>query len=103
MDSPAATLMERLGLSDDELCEVLDVDPLTIIAGELGHRPQLAILLALTAEADDRVGSAVLRSWVRRRGTNGVPLDHLKARDFAAFEDDLAVLAERGYVLRGGR
>jgi hypothetical protein len=92
--------MQRLGLSDDELCEVLDADPLAVIAGELDHRPELAILLALTAEATDRVGPRTLRSWVRRRGPAGVPLEHLRSRDFAAFEDDLAVLAERGYVLR---
>ena len=100
MTSPAAELMQRLGLSDDELCEVLDVDPLAVITGELDHRPELAILLALTAEATERVGPQTLRSWVRRRGPNGIPLEHLRARDFAAFEDDLAVLAERGYVLR---
>lgn len=100
MTSPAADLMERLGLSDAELCEVLDVDPLSVITGALDHRPELAILLALTAEAADRVGPQTLRSWLRRSGPNGIPLDHLTARDFAAFEDDLAVLAERGYVLR---
>jgi hypothetical protein len=93
--------MERLGLSDDELCAVLAVDPLAIIANELDHRPELAILLALTAEAADRVGAGILRSWLRRRGPNGVPFEHLNARDFAAFEDDLAILAARGYVLRG--
>ena len=54
--------MERLGLSDDELCEVLDVDPLAVITGELDHRPELAILLALTAEAAERVGPQTLRS-----------------------------------------
>jgi len=93
--------MERLGLSDDELCAVLAVEPLAVIANELDHRPELAILLALTAEAADRVGAGVLRSWLRRRGPNGVPFEHLSSRDFAAFEDDLAILAERGYVLRG--
>ncbi|MEA2193698.1 MAG: hypothetical protein QOG42_132 [Solirubrobacteraceae bacterium] len=96
----AITLMERLGLSDDELCEVLAVDPLAVIAGELDHRPELAILLAITAEAAERVGPRTLRSWLRRRGPNGTPAEHLKAREFAAFEDDLALLAERGYVLR---
>jgi hypothetical protein len=101
MTAPAAELMQRLGLSDDELCEVLDVDPLTVITGALDHRPELAILLALTAEASERVGPQTLRSWLRRSGPNGVPLEHLRSRDFAAFEDDLAVLAERGYVLRG--
>jgi hypothetical protein len=101
--TPAVTLMERLGLSDDELCEVLAVDPIAVITDELDHRPELAILLALTAEAADRVGPATLRSWLRRSGPNGVPFEHLKQRDFQAFEDDLAVLAERGYVLRGGK
>ncbi len=101
MTSPAAELMQRLGLSDDELCEVLAVDPLTLIAGELEHRPELAILLALTAEAAERVGAQTLRGWLRRRGPNGVPFEHLRTRNFAAFEDDLSILAQRGYVLRG--
>jgi hypothetical protein len=100
VDAPAVVLMQRLGLSDDELCEVLAVDPLAVIADELDHRPELAILLALTAEAAERVGAKTLRSWLRRRGPNGTPFEHLGARDFAAFEDDLAILAERGYVLR---
>jgi hypothetical protein len=100
MTSPASDLMDRLGLSDDELCEVLAVDPLAVITGELDHRPELAILLALTAEAAQKVGPRTLRSWLRRRGPNGTPLEHLTRREFGAFEDDLAVLAERGYVLR---
>jgi hypothetical protein len=98
--SPAADLMDRLGLSDDELCEVLDADPIAIVSGDLDHRPELRILLALTDEAVARVGGGVLRRWLRRRGPAGVPLAHLRARDFAAFEDDLAVLADRGFVLR---
>lgn len=98
--TPAAELMQRLGLSDDELCEVLAVDPLAVITGELDHRPELAILLALTAEASERAGPQTLRSWLRRRGPNGPPIEHLRAREFAAFEDDLQLLAERGYVLR---
>jgi hypothetical protein len=92
--------MERLGLSDEGLCEVLDADPIAIVSDDLDHRPELRILLALTAEAAARVGGGLLRSWLRRRGPTGVPLAHLRARDFAAFEDDLAVLAERGFVLR---
>jgi hypothetical protein len=94
--------MERLGLGDEELCAVLDVDPLTLIGGELEHRPELAILLTLTEEASERVGEGVLRRWVRATGPNGRPVDHLLARDFAAFEDDLGVLEQRGFVLRGG-
>ena len=94
--------MQRLGLDDDQLCRVLDVDPLTLIGGELDHRPELAILLALTEQATERVGEDVLRRWVRTTGPSGRPLDHLLARDFAAFEDDLDGLASRGFVIRRG-
>jgi len=62
----------------------------------------LPILLDLLAEADERAGPAVLRRWVRAPGPAGRPLDHLLARDFGAFEDAVATLAERGFVLRGG-
>jgi hypothetical protein len=103
MTSTAASLlMDRLGLTEDELCTVLDVDPLTVIAGELDHKPQLPILLALTQEAAERVAGGVLPRWVRSSGPNGRPLDHLLARDYAAFEDDLQTLADRGFVVRGG-
>lgn len=94
--------MDLLGLSEEELCAVLDADPLTLLSGQLDHRPELGILLDLLAEADGRAGSAVLRRWVRAAGPTGRPLDHLRARDFGAFEDDLAALAQRGFVLRGG-
>jgi hypothetical protein len=95
--------MDRLGLTEDELCVALDVDPLSVIAGELDHKPQLPILLALTQEAAERVAGGVLPRWLRSTGPNGRPLDHLLARDYAAFEDDLQALADRGFVLRGGR
>jgi hypothetical protein len=98
----AALLMDRLGLTEEELCRILGVDPLRVIAGELEHKPQLPILLALTEEAAERVGEAVLRRWVRASGPGGRPLDHLMCGDFAAFEDALGVLADRGFVLRGG-
>ena len=91
--------MNRLGLSDGELCEVLAADPLQVLTGELDHRPELQILLALTDEAAERVGAGVLKTWMRRRGPAGVPLEHLKARDFESFEDDLDALARRGFVL----
>ena len=94
--------MERLGLTEDELCAALDVDPLSIIAGDLDHKPQLPILLALTEEAAERVGAPMLRRWLRAGGPTGVPADHLLARDFGAFEDDLQSLADRGFVVRGG-
>jgi len=102
MANPAVALMDRLGLSDEELCDVLAVDPIAVLSGDLDHRPELQILLDLTAEAAERVGDGVLRRWLRRRGPNGVPFEHLRGRDFGAFEDDLDVLAARGFVLGGG-
>ena len=45
----------------------------------------------------------MLRRWVRAQGPRGRPLDLLLARDFGAFEDALATLAERGFVLRSRR
>jgi hypothetical protein len=39
---------------------------------------------------------------VRASGPRGRPIDALTCRDFGAFEDALADLAERGFVLRGG-
>jgi hypothetical protein len=94
--------MELLGLSEDELCHALDVDPLALLSGQLDHRAELPILLDLLEEARERAGAAVLSRWVRSTGPNGRPLDALTRRDFAAFEDALAELAERGFVLRGG-
>ena len=103
--SAAARLQELLGLSDDELVRTLDADPLALLSGELDHRPELPILLGLLDEARDQAGHAVLRRWVRTPGPAGRPLDHLLARDFKAFEDALAALNARGFVIsraRGG-
>ncbi len=89
--SAAAELMDRLGLSDDELCAVLETDPLSIITDELDHRPEVRILLNLTEELEP----SVLRRWVRTG-----PVDLLLARDFGGFEDALAEFRERGLVIR---
>jgi len=91
-----------LGLSDEELLTVLDEDPLTLLSGELDHKPELPILLDLLAEAEERAGAPVLRRWVRASGPSGRPLDFLLVRDFGRFEDALGTLAERGFVLRSG-
>src|SRR5213080_1282805 len=98
----ARRLMDLLGLSEDELCAILEAEPLTLLSGQLDHRPELGILLDLLAEAEERAGPAVLRRSLRARGPAGRPVDALLARDFRAFEDMLAQLAERGFVLRGG-
>jgi hypothetical protein len=94
--------MDLLGLSEDELCTTLGADPLELLSGQLDHRPELGILLDLLAEAQQRAGAPVLRRWVRAAGPSGRPLDALLSRDFGGFEDQLAKLAERGFVLRGG-
>ena len=98
----AARLMDLLGLTEDELCETLAVDPLTLLSGQLEHASELPILLDLLAEAAQQAGPAVLRRWVRASGPRGRPIDALTGRDFGAFEDALAELAERGFILRGG-
>ena len=98
----ARRLMDLLGLTDDELCELLDVDPLSLLSGQLEHRTELPILLDLLDEASERAGAPVLRRWVRATGPVGRPIDALTGRDFGAFEDALAELAERGFVLRAG-
>jgi hypothetical protein len=77
---------------------VLDADPLAVITGELEHKPELPILLELLA--DTEADPSVLRRWVRSSGPAGRPIDLLLARDFAAFEDALAVFAARGFIIR---
>ncbi len=44
----------------------------------------------------------MLKRWVRAPGPAGRPIDALLRRDFGAFEDAVAALAERGFVLRRG-
>jgi hypothetical protein len=63
-------------------------------------KPQLPVLVDLLTEAEERAGAATLRRWVRARGPAGRPVDLLVARDYAGFEDALADLGERGFVLR---
>ena len=98
----AARLQSLLGLADDELLQILDSDPLAVITGEEDTRPEVHVLLALLADAEERVSPALLRRWLRTAGPAGRPIDLLLARDFAGFEDALGVLAERGFTI-GGR
>jgi hypothetical protein len=94
--------MDLLGLSEDELCRLLDVDALTLLSGQLEHRTELPILLDLLDEARERAGPMVLRRWVRAEGPAGRPIDALMRRDFPAFENALVELEARGFVVRGG-
>ncbi len=98
----AAVLMQRLGLTEDELCAALGADPLSIVAGDLEDKPQLPILLTLTEEAGERVHPDALKRWLRTSGPSGRPIDRLLERDYAGFEDALATLADRGFVIRKG-
>ena len=59
---------------------------------------QLLVKLIVESGADP----SVLQRWVRAKGPDGRPLDALLARDYGRFEDQLAILAERGFILRGG-
>ena len=99
----ARRLADLLGLSDDELCATVGITPLEIVSGDGDSMPAVPILLALLAEAEERAGVSVLRRWVRTRGSAGVPIEMLTSRDFAAFEDALADLVERGFVIGGRR
>jgi hypothetical protein len=99
----AAALQRRLGLTDDELLAVLDEDALTVITDDLDHRPEVPLLLQLTAGPSERLGEERFVRWVRANGAKGRPLDHLLARDFTAFEDALDDLDERGFIIRKRR
>jgi hypothetical protein len=66
------------------------------VSGDLDHKPELPILLDLLADHDD----SGLRRWLRTEGPAGRPIDLLLRRDFAAFENALGTLAERGFVIR---
>ena len=67
-----------------------------MVSGDLDHKPELPILLDLIAEHED----TSLRRWLRTEGPAGRPIDLLLRRDFPAFENALATLAERGFVIR---
>ncbi len=88
-DVSTARLQTLLGLSDDELLQILDSDPIAVITGEEDHRPEVKVLLELLGEEPPP------RAWLR-----GLPLQLLLQRDFAGFEDALADYRERGFIIR---
>jgi hypothetical protein len=83
-------LVVRLGFSDDEVLAIFHLNPLDAIAGEHLHRPEIEILEALTAEADELVGAAALRRWLRSASSAPTPLERLQSGDFVGFEGALA-------------
>lgn len=82
-------LVRRLQLSDDETLAIFGLDPLGAIAGDVAHRPELEILEAMTAEADELLGPGALARWLRAGQPPTRPLDRLLAGEFGAFEDAL--------------
>jgi hypothetical protein len=70
-----------------------------VITGEEDLRPEVRILLELLREPEETLGAPTLRRWVRASGPHGRPLELLMRQDFAGFEDALAGLAERGFVI----
>jgi len=98
----ARRLADLLGLSDDELCEALGATPLEVVSGEADSLSALTILNDLLVDAEALAGGPVLRRWLRAKGPAGVPVEQLVKRDYPAFEDSLAELERRGFVLRGG-
>jgi hypothetical protein len=89
--SSSERLKERLGLTDEELLEILGSSPIELLTGDDDEREDVRVLLGLTEGIDP----ALLRTWVRGR-----PLELLLARDFPAFEHAVEELRERGWVLR---
>jgi hypothetical protein len=77
-------------LSDEETLAMFELDALAAISGESRHRPEVEILDAITDEAAERLGQAVLARWLRAGPPGRRPLDLLLAGDFAGFEDALA-------------
>lgn len=96
----AERVQAALGLADEELCDVLGLSPVQLITGEADLLPQTGVLDALLREAGERIHGDALRRWVRASGPAGRPLDHLLARDYAAFEAALETLLDRGFVVR---
>jgi len=97
MTAPLPGLVARLELDDEEALVIFELNALEAIGGRLEHRPEVAILDAITSEAAGRLGEGALARWIRA-GRPGVrPVDLLLAGDFGAFEARLAQrVAEAG-------
>jgi hypothetical protein len=89
LSAPLRGVVERLALSDEETLAIFELDALAAIAGQVDHRPEVEILDVLTADAQERLGAAVLARWVRAGPPAARPLDLLLTGDFGAFEDAL--------------
>jgi hypothetical protein len=96
----AERVKAALGLADDELCDVLGLSPVQLLAGEGDVLPQTAVLDELLRATADQVNGEALKRWLRASGPSGTPYEHLVAHDYGAFEDALETLISRGFVVR---
>lgn len=96
----AERVKAQLGLADDELCDVLGLSPVQLLAGEADLLPQTAVLDELLRAASEQVSGEGIRRWLRASGPAGRPYDHLVAHDYGAFENALETLLSRGFVVR---
>ena len=95
-----AKLMDLLGLSEEELCTILDADALTLLSGQLDHRPELKILLELLAEPEEQTGQDDPPPLGSRNRTHG-EADRSPGRTrLPGVRADVAQLNERGFLLR---
>ena len=94
--SSSEELQALLGLDEEELLAVLDRDALSVITDDVG--PEVRILLDLLREAAELVGEGAVRRWFRTGDHAGL----LTRREFAAFEDALQELLDRGLIVRRG-
>jgi hypothetical protein len=96
----AERVKASLGLADDELCDVLGLSPVALLAGEADLLPQTAVLDELLRASAEQVSGEALQRWLRVSGPRGTPYEHLVAHDYGAFEDALETLLARGFVVR---
>jgi hypothetical protein len=96
-----ASLATRLGLSDDEVLAIFQIDALAAIGGETEHLQEIEILDSMTEEAAELVGEGSLSRWVRSSATTPMPLELLEHRDFVAFEDALETWLRDSGVVSG--
>jgi hypothetical protein len=85
-----SALVAWLALTVEEALAIFGLHALEAIAGDVEHRPEIAILDSLTAEAAEAFGEDALARWLRAGPPGARPLDLLLAGRFGDFEDTLA-------------
>ena len=95
--STASACRTLLGLTEEELLQVLDVRPARRLTGELDHRPRAA--------DPARCSPAEERGATGGAGSRAAPgaADCCSQRDFARLRGRAREWRERGFVLRGGQ